>query len=101
MSGFERIAPPTDLPLEVRRRRNGRHAVFSAPGEAPQGIDRWLEVTTTCARCARSRSVGPARLLLACVPLGFVAPWRAHPLLARCPSCGRIAWLRLRYPAST
>ena len=100
MNGFERIARPADEVLEGRRRRNGRHAVFSVADDRPATIDRWLECTTTCARCRRSRSIGPARLLLACMPFGLVMPWRDHPLLARCPSCGRVSWLRVRYPAA-
>jgi hypothetical protein len=100
MNGFERIARPADEAFEAWRRRNGRRAVFSVADDRPMGIDRWLECTTTCARCRRSRSVGPARLMLACVPFGFVAPWRDYPLLARCPSCGRVAWMQVRYPAA-
>lgn len=97
MSGFHRIHAPDATP-GARGRRDGRRAVFSST-DAPQGIDRWLECTVACARCARSRGVGPTRLLLACVPFALLAPWRDHPLLARCPSCARMAWLQVRYPA--
>lgn len=98
MSGFDRISAPDATPRGPRR-RDGRHAVFSAPADGPSGLDRWPEVTVTCDRCRRSRGVGPFRLLTACVPFVFVLPWRDHPLLARCPSCARIAWLGVRYPA--
>lgn len=98
MSGFDRISAP-DATAGGRGRHDGRRAVFSGAPDGPRGIDRWLECTVACARCARSRSVGPARLLLACVPVALVAPWRDHPLLARCPSCARMGWLRVRYPA--
>lgn len=98
MSGFDRISAPDASP-GARGRHDGRRAVFSGTVDGPQGVDRWLECTVVCARCARSRSVGPTRLLLACVPFALVVPWRDHPLLARCPSCARMAWLRVRYPA--
>lgn len=98
MSGFDRISAP-DATFGARGRHDGRRAVFSGTVDGPQGVDRWLEYTVVCARCARSRSVGPTRLLLACVPFALVVPWRDHPLLARCPSCARMAWLRVRYPA--
>jgi hypothetical protein len=98
MSGFDRISAP-DAASGARGRHDGRRAVFTGAADGPQGVDRWLECTVECARCARSRGVGPTRLLLACVPFALVVPWRDHPLLARCPSCARIAWLRVRYPA--
>lgn len=98
MSGFDRIGRPGATPGS-RGRPDGRQAVFSGTTDGPHGIDRWLECTVECVRCARSRGVGPTRLLWACVPFALVVPWRDHPLLARCPSCGRMAWLRVRYPA--
>ncbi|MBW3606422.1 MAG: hypothetical protein KY460_16255 [Actinobacteria bacterium] len=103
MTEFDRIAPPpTETgPAQVWRRIDGRRAVFSVGGDGPSAVDRWLECTVRCDRCARQRSVSPTRLLLACVPFALVVPWRTHPLLARCPACGQVAWLRVRYPAET
>jgi hypothetical protein len=99
VSGFDRIGRPGATRNGRLNGRDGRWAVFSGAPDGPPGVDRWLECTVDCTRCSRRRGVGPARLLLACVPFAFVAPWRTHPLLARCPSCARIAWLALRYPA--
>ncbi len=101
MTDFERITGPTVRHDTSQGRADGRRAVFTGADDAPSPVDRWLECTVTCARCTRSRSVSPTRLLLACVPFTLVALWRDHPLLARCPACGHIAWLRVRYPAAT
>ncbi len=99
MSEFDRIGRPAVRSARRPTRADGRQAVFSGAADAPSGVDRWFECTVTCVRCARSRAVSPTRLLLACVPFAIVAVWRDHPLLARCPACGRMAWLRVRYPA--
>ena len=98
MNGFDRLSAP-DVAPGARGRHDGRRAVFRGAVDGPRGLDRWLECTVDCARCTRSRGIGPTRLLLSCVPFALVVPWRTHPLLARCPSCASMAWLQVRYPA--
>lgn len=84
MSGFDRISAPDATP-GARGRHDGRRALFRGTVDGPRGFDGWLECTVEYARCARSRGVGPTRLLLSCVPFALVAPWRTHPLLGALP----------------
>ena len=98
MSGFDRISAPDATP-GARGRHDARRALFRGTVDGPRGFDRWLGVHGRVRALRAQPGVGPTRLLLSCVSFALVAPWRAHPLLARCPSCARMAWPQVRYPA--
>ena len=97
MSDFDRIRPPRARSSRQRAGGgddDGPMALFtSTPGPAgPRGG----RCSVTCAACRATRAVTLAGLVRALWPATVVLPWKWHPVLGRCPSCRRRAWLRVR-----
>lgn len=90
MSGFDRIKPPE---LVTRPERpDGRSVLFAPP---PTDAPALPPLSVTCSRCAATSPLDGATAVRSALPLVLVAPWRTHPVFARCPSCARRSWLRV------
>lgn len=90
MSSFDRIKHPHEV--QRAKRPDGREALFSPPPvEAPPVGP--LQVH--CSRCDRTTGLDVAEAVGLALPLVLLAPWKDHPVFARCPACSRRSWVRV------
>lgn len=71
----------------------GRSALFSTTSSRTSE-DQSPLVAASCARCGATTPLDLRRLVRVAFPVVVVAPWRSHPVFARCPACQQRAWLR-------
>ena len=87
---FDRVRPPD--PMRLRRRdTRGKRALFSVDTESTPTH----AIVVSCRKCGIERGVLREELLPLLAP-----PWIANPiartLWARCPTCRRRTWLKVK-----
>ncbi|MBW3620593.1 MAG: hypothetical protein KY461_10130 [Actinobacteria bacterium] len=89
-SKFDRVRPPVARP-SADRDQHGKEALYStAPGAAPSS-----QVLVACARCDVESGINVLEFARTLVPPIAWNPLNGK-LWARCPSCERRSWLRVR-----
>lgn len=91
---LDRVSKPDPRRPQFRD-RHGKEALYStSPGAAPA-----RPVTVSCNRCEVERGLKLAEALAVLRPPFVVNPM-SRKVWARCPTCRRRAWLRLRMGTS-
>lgn len=94
-SRLDRVSRP-DPRTPRARRRGGREALYSTSPEAGPA----LPLVIGCNRCGVERGVRPAEVAATAVrPPVLLNPF-SRKVWARCPTCHRRAWLRVRMSES-
>ena len=90
MNGFDRIKHPDEVQRAARP--DGRAALFSPPPVEAPAVG---PLRVHCSRCDATTGLEVGSAVALALPLVLLAPWKDHPVFARCPSCNRRSWLRV------
>ncbi|WP_370327173.1 hypothetical protein [Euzebya sp.] len=98
---FSASAPPSTPGAGARRRSPEPSPRTHEAGEQdradrPSPPAGRSPVHVECSHCGVSSPLHLGDAIRHAIPLVLVAPWKSHPVFARCPACERRAWLRPR-----